>query len=390
MTETKTGENLFFEYMLFLQKEGFSIIRANLASRSIHPQVEAFSYTFFNNKIGLKTVLTLTNSQQDLIYTNSEYSLIANRFSSGALRNSAYRASPIYLVFETKKPYSYKIPKDALEFPYSLMQDLHEVGGTEYHAVPIFPYNSAPVFLSYSTNREGGFTEEMKEQLNLFSRIFSTRWGSYAMYDMMSVLLQTYLGKLTGSQVLSGKINRGDIEEIDSVIWFSDMRNYTSLSQNHSNEEVLQILNQYFEIVIPLIEECGGEVLKLIGDAILAVFPIRKGYEKQTHFRSLVCARRSIDELKEYSSKKEFPISHGIGLHSGKVKYGNIGSEDRLDFTVIGDAVNLTSRIASLCSKFEKSVLASEEFSDQVEVPWVDLGPQNLKGFSAEKSIYGL
>ncbi len=386
----------FNSFIKFLLQEDFSIIRANMGNRTLHPQVETVAYLWVANKFE-----NLLNVQQaPLFHSSKTYNypegvLQEARFTVGAARTDQFKASPIQYVLKTRKTYYFSFLEHSGNiFPYSILEELAQYNTTGYVVIPFLQGGDPFAFMSLATDRPEGFT---KEQLNFLEKvipIFSVRWIGFMQSEITESLLGVYLGKHTGSLVSSGKVYRGDLEKINSIIWFSDIRNYSGLSENLSPEEVIQLLNGYFGVVIPNIEKNGGEVLKMLGDGILAVFPYENGYRKRVGLKALIAVRKVFEDLRILNKTRiketKTPIRHGVGLHLGEIMYGNIGSPERLDFTVIGEAVNLTSRIAGMCGVLKKAVLASEEFAREVGVRWENIGEHKLKGFANPRNIYAI
>ena len=177
-------------------------------------------------------------------------------------------------------------------------------------------------------------------------------------------LVEAYLGRDAGRRVLQGKVSRGAAERINAVIWFSDMQGYTSLSERIESDELLPLLNDYAEVAITSVHAAGGDVLKLMADGVLAIFTADDPAEAcAAALQAEAELRRKLADLNERRSAAGQPVSSiYLGLHIGDVFYGNIGSKDRLDFTVVGQAVNEASRIASMCRSVDRDVLFSSDF----------------------------
>ena len=179
-------------------------------------------------------------------------------------------------------------------------------------------------------------------------------------------LVETYLGRDAGRRVLRGRIERGVADRINTVLWFSDLRNYTRISDTSPPEEIIPLLNDYAEAIVSSIHQHSGDVLKLIGDGVLAIFPAEE--------RSRACAaaldaagaaREAVAALNVRRFEKGLPATEMyLGLHFGEVFYGNIGSKERLDFTVVGPAVNEVSRIAAMCRSVDQPILISAAFAE--------------------------
>lgn len=207
-------------------------------------------------------------------------------------------------------------------------------------------------------------------------------------------ILNTYLGPDAGRQVLSGQIKRGDYESIHSVIWYSDMRNSTPLADALSPEDFFAMVNAYFECTAGAVMDAGGEVLRFIGDAVLAIFPIRKGKltEKQAcqkAMRAMREAERRVRRLNIERATKDQPlVEYGLGLHIGNVMYGNIGVPERLEFSVVGPAANEAARLESLTKEIGHNVVVSDQFARNITGGWISLGQKNLKGVGGPMKLF--
>ena len=206
-------------------------------------------------------------------------------------------------------------------------------------------------------------------------------------------LLDTYVGRQAGARVLDGAIRRGMGETIRAIIWLCDLRGFTSLSEQMPRDELIELLNEYFGSMCAALDANGGEVLKFIGDALLAIFPILDDDDQPSVCaRALAAAENAQAALAAVNAARadagEARIEYGIALHVGDVMYGNIGGENRLDFTVIGPAVNLAARIEGLCRDLGRPVLLSASFVAASGLAAQHLGAFALKGLSAPQQIY--
>jgi len=202
-------------------------------------------------------------------------------------------------------------------------------------------------------------------------------------------LLDTYVGQQSGGRVLEGQIRRGTGETIRAVIWLCDLRSFTNLSESLPRDALIDLLNCYFGPMCDAVASQGGEILKFIGDSMLAIFPI--GADPAATCRSaLVVAERAQAALVEENRRREragLPrIDYGLAL--GDLIYGNIGSDTRLDFTVIGPTVNLTARIESMCRQLGRQLLLSSDFVSAGKIPATSLGAFSLKGVGADQEIF--
>ena len=192
---------------------------------------------------------------------------------------------------------------------------------------------------------------------------------------------------------MGGLIRRGESVTIAAAIWQCDLRDFTAMSNQLPRDEVLAILNDYFDAVTRPVLARGGEILKFIGDSVLAIFPMKDDLDRDDKCRTALTAAeealeamRDVNELRASAGKA--PLGVGIGLHAGSVSYGNIGSQTRLDFTVIGPAVNLAARITGLCRPLNQRLLASKAFASPCGSKLVPLGHYPLHGFDQPQEVY--
>jgi adenylate cyclase len=247
---------------------------------------------------------------------------------------------------------------------------------------------------SIATDVPGGFTLEQLTLIDDFMPALSHVSELYIMEEMTSVLMQTYLGQAPGERVMKGQIRRGDGIDIRSVIWFSDLRNSTRLSMTLPRAEYLALLNRYFDCVAEPVLDQGGEVLRYIGDAALAIFPAAEGPETQEACRRAVDAamesRRRLSRLNaERAGSGLSPIDFGIGLHLGEVTYGNIGVPRRLEFTVIGEAANRAARLQNQCKVLNCPLVASEDFARAHGGRWERLGFMDVRDLDGGAAVFG-
>jgi adenylate cyclase len=291
---------------------------------------------------------------------------------------------------------------DKASLRFSLISDLIDNGHRHLLAL-IHRFGDAGTlgqmdcFYSYfTTRRERGFHDKELEALRDLVPVLGLAIKSAQQVDITRTLGRVYLGRDASAQVLRGRISRGVTERINAVLWFSDLRGSTKISEGIGPDEIIPFLNDYAEASIDAIHEAGGDVLKLIGDGILAIFT---GEDMAEARKAALGAehrfRLNIDALNERRTREGRPITSAyVGLHVGEVFYGNIGSEDRLDFTVVGPAVNEVSRIASMCNSVDREFLASSEFAKGLDGTGrrylVSTGRYALRGIGRAQDLYTL
>ncbi|MPZ35234.1 MAG: adenylate/guanylate cyclase domain-containing protein [Rhodospirillales bacterium] len=250
------------------------------------------------------------------------------------------------------------------------------------------------VYSSWSTRSAEGFSDADIAALRRLAPTLGLAIKSAALAKVADTLVEVYLGRDAGQRVLQGRIQRGVADRIEAALWFSDLRSFTTITDTAKPTEIIPLLNDYAEAVITSIHEAGGDVLKLIGDGTLALFRSDNlGEACHRALRAEEIARHRVKELNEKRRAEEQPVtSVYVGLHVGEVFYGNIGSVDRLDFTVVGPAVNETSRIASMCRSVDRPQLISSTFADALPTTersqLVSVGRFALRGVGQAKELF--
>ena len=305
------------------------------------------------------------------------------------LESADFLENPIAQVYATGRALRRKLtdPDCAVDFP--VLSELRAEGITDYLASPLVFTDGAIHAVTCTTRQAGGFTDAqiagIEAIITPLARVAEIR----ALRRMGSTLLDTYVGHDAGERILAGHIRRGDIEEIHAAIWLSDMRGFTALADSLPPPVLIDLLNRYFDCQVPVILEHGAEVLKFMGDGLLAIFNIA-GNETEVCERALAAARRAQANIAALSDSAMPGLRFGLALHIGDVLYGNIGSGNQLDFTCIGPAVNCAARIEKLTSQLGRAVLASGEFARHCAGEFTPLGEYRLAGFSAPQLVFGL
>lgn len=300
------------------------------------------------------------------------------------LDEPSYLDSPVRDIREGSTAIRARLDGDVM--PYPVCAELRALGGTDYYIQQLAFSTGQLGYVSWTTNVDGGFGPSALGLLDALRPYLARRIELESSYYATGALLAVYLGKHAARRVLRGSFQRGQGELIDAAIWFSDMRDFTALSDRTTPAKVIEALDRYFDAVASAIAERGGEVLKLIGDAMLAIFPV--GDDAQGACRRALeaadAALASIDKL-------DGGIQIGVALHRGEVMYGNIGARDRLDFTVRSSAVNEASRLEALCKMLATPLVLSETFVAAAKrTGLVDLGEHELEGVSAPLHVYTL
>jgi adenylate cyclase len=307
----------------------------------------------------------------------------------GLFDTPEFRDNPVARVYATKNAIRRRLadPDCAMDFP--ILLELCAEGVTDYLALPLFFTDGAVQLVTCTTRQPGGFTDAqiagIEAIITPLARVAEIR----ALRRTASTLLDTYVGHDAGERILAGRIRRGDIEEIHAAIWLSDMRGFTALSDRQPPRELIDLLNRYFDCQVPVILDHGAEVLKFMGDGLLAIFTIA-GDETEVCKRALAAARQAQEQVAALSRSAMPGLRFGLALHIGDVLYGNIGSGNRLDFTCIGPAVNFAARIEKLAGQLGREILASGEFASHCRGEFVALGEFTLPGFTTAQQVFGL
>ena len=278
-------------------------------------------------------------------------------------------------------------PDCAEDFP--VLAELRAEGITDYLASPLIFTDGAIHALTCTTRQPGGFTDAQIAGIEAIIAPLARVAEIRALRRTGSVLLDTYVGHDAGERILAGHIRRGDIEEIHAAIWLSDMRGFTALADGLPPRVLIDILNRYFDCQVPAILDHGAEVLKFMGDGLLAIFTIT-GDESEVCNRALAAARQAQASIAALAASAMPGLRFGLALHIGDVLYGNIGSGNRLDFTCIGPAVNCAARIEKLTGQLGRAILASDEFARHCPGEFAPLGEFSLAGFSTPQLVFGL
>ncbi len=297
----------------------------------------------------------------------------------------------------------HRIRPDEEARPYEILDELAVEGFTDYLATITegsTPWERAPV--TWATKEPGGFSDEQVAQLLGTMSLLSLVLSIHAHRASTRALLTTYLGADAASRVLDGHVRRGDVFDIEAAVCFCDLRNFTTLSQELSQADLLDLLDDAFEVVVGAVEAERGDVLKFIGDAVLAVFRVEGGEDARRDavaraFRAgRACVRATQERDTERRAAGKAPLAVGLSLHLGNVAYGNIGGPSRLDFTVIGAAVNLASRLEGMCRTLQAPMVVSDEVASRLDAEVLatcrleDAGAHVLKGIPAPVQVWAL
>ena len=300
---------------------------------------------------------------------------------------SGYIGSPLEIIGRTGTAFRKRLTGALSDADHNVLHDLKARGGTDYFGIPLKFSDATTASLVVTTDAASGFSDADIEQVSEIASVLAPIVEVFHSRRVSLAVAEAYLGPRTGRRVLEGQITRGDIERIDAAILVSDIRDWTGLNNRLPAEEALALANRYFEIIAEAVESNEGEILKFIGDGVLAVFPTDTGSrDSGGACRSALAAARQALRIAEQQTSP-LDLRFGMGIHFGEVLYGNVGSRTRIDFTVLGQAVNTAARIEGLCSTLDKPILFSQDFADHLAEPTTRVAEEILKGHQEKSSI---
>jgi adenylate cyclase len=354
-----------------LVQAGLPLSRVGVFVRTLHPDIVGRNFVW---RPGAEVVTRTANFE--------------------TLESPEYRNSPLAIVLgEGREIRSLMDAPGSTQFPF--FDDMRAEGVTDYIALPMMDSDGSIHASSWTTKQPGGFTDEQLNGLRSLIPPLARLIEITRLHRTATVLLDTYVGNRAGERILGGQIRRGHAETMDAAIWLSDLRGFTALSDRLPAEAVVDILNLYFDCQVSTIKTHGGEVLKFMGDGLLAVFPIAEqpGDTEEVCTNVLAAARESranVEAMHFAVGETIERFRFGVALHVGKILYGNIGGGNRLDFTCIGPAVNLAARLEKIAGRLHRTVVASAAFVRACDDGWNDLGEFPIAGFSKAERVYGL
>ena len=294
----------------------------------------------------------------------------------------ATKIFPIDEVQETGKEFERYLDDPEIG-KYDLLPRLAEDGHTHYLMMPL-KFRDEPLHgISYSTRQPGGFTPAQQAVLRTIRPALAAVMNIQGVHRMWSEILKAYVGSEPAERILKGAIRRGDVKRIRAALFVSDLRGFTVLANAGTPEATVAAINAYLDRVVPAIVAQGGEVLKFMGDGVLAIFPIDDARDAKAACTAALAAAKAALASGDADGGRV-----GMALHVGEVAYGNIGAGDRLDFTIIGRDVNLLARIEKLCGALEKPIVMSGAFAALVDAPAEALGEFELKGFAGRMAVH--
>ena len=358
------------EYAWRLYAAGIPVLRVSVHAGTLHPQYLGAAFVWWRDTARTVRVM-IKHEIADLI---------------------PYDVNPVRRVREGGETLRRKLDTPDAQFDFLVLEDLKARGATEYYAFPIGgAYGPSTYMVTYVSDRPGGFSDGEIADLRRLSERLSVVADMHSQKHIAENVLIAYLGRQTGPRVLAGHIRRGSGEAIDAVLWSSDLRSFTQLSDHAPGEQVIGILNRVFEAQAVAIASHGGEILKFIGDGLLAIFPVASPDDAAKAAANAVAAATealaAVHAL-DHEIDGQAPLKMVIALHYGTAIYGNIGAPDRLDFTVIGPAVNLVSRVEAVAKSLNLPLVVSDDFARVHGGKLQSLGQHKLRGLDQPHELF--
>lgn len=367
-------DNLFADFCERLRADEVPLDRATMHLRTLHPQFMGARLLW---RPGMK---------------EAELSTV----EPTVLEDPRFLNSPIRALYDGAEGIRQRLdlPRAPGEEEYGIYRDLRAEGMTDYVALPMQFTDGKRHATTWSTRQPGGFSTDDLVELNDILHVLAMAVEIRLNRRITKNLLNAYVGRHAGERILSGDVRRGSGATVRAAIWNCDLRGFTRISEQWPRDDVIQWLNEYFDVMAAPVERHGGEILKFVGDGMLAIFRLDTPEACGSALRAAIEARRGMKELNRRRIERgSFELGFGVALHVGDVMYGNIGTATRLDFTVIGPAVNVASRLQTLTKELRRQVLLSAPFAMMCGCSaefLASLGRYPLRGVDEPLEVFGL
>ena len=369
--DVATGAEAVDELAWRILAAGIPLARLTLHSGVLHPQFLGTSFTWWRDTG--QTVQTFVEHEvRDVV---------------------PYQHNPVLRVIEGGETIRRRVDAPDGELDLPILHDLKAKGCSDYLALPIPGAHGRRYAVTFTTDHVDGFSDQQVTELTGISQRMSVACDSFGQHELTRHLLTIYLGPHAGPKVLAGQVRRGTGEELTAVLWSSDLRGFTARSDHLPGQQMIAILNALFDAQASAIHQYGGEILKFIGDGLLAIFPIdgTASARDATHnaMAAAVQALEAVRQLSEHPSMVGEPaLQIVVALHAGAVIYGNVGAADRLDFTVIGPAVNLVSRVENVAKTLGEPIVVTDDFAQTYGGSLRSLGIHQFRGVAKPRELF--
>ncbi len=351
---------------------GLPLYRASFNLQTLHPQLRA----------------------QSFVWHRATGDAVVYDHTRDADTSPEYLTSPIAAILGGAGGVRCRLDVDPPQLDYPLMHSLKAEGATDYVMMPISFGDGALNAISWTTDRPGGFTTEELGEVYSLLPVLTLLLEVAVARKIANNVLDTYIGMDAARRVLAGEITLGSGETITAALWYCDLRGFTALSEALPRDDIIASLNEYFGCMAGAVHAAGGSVLKFMGDGMLAVFPCGNAPACDAAGAALAAAVAALSALDDVNRARVMagkpPLHTGLALHYGDVMYGNIGAADRLDFTVIGPAVNEVARVERMCREVEQPLLTTTAFANASSDDLVSLGTFALRGVTTPQELFTL
>ena len=317
------------------------------------------------------------------------------RTAAAGLRDRPeFRDNPMAAVYEERRTTRFRL--ECVEPQAPVLRQFKAEGATDYVALPLLFGNGHVDGLSVMSDRPGGFSTADLDRMFLLQFAFARIVESHSLRDTATYLLDAYVGRAAGRRILAGEVKRGSGQTIEAILWYCDLRGFTHASDTLPRDTVINLLNDYFDVMGKIVTGAGGEILKFMGDGMLGMFPVPAPGERPRIALNVVRAAGSVADamtvLNGIRAVADEPaVRFGLALHIGEVMFGNVGASNRLDFTVVGPAVNHAARLEKLCVPLGRPIVLSTALAELLPPNEVEpLGHHRLKDIEQPQPIFGL
>lgn len=370
----RPAADFFSDLCARLIEEGVPLSRAMVAMTDNHPQIAARA-----------------------IFWHQDRPAEEEAFPRSEVKSEQYLNSPVRLIHEGASGVRRRLDTQTPLLDFPILNDLVAEGATDYVAMPLAYSDGSRHFISWVTRQPGGFTTRQLRKLYELMPLICLRLELDHSYLVRDQFLRTYLGARAAERVIGGTIQRNQVETLNAIILYNDLRSFTHLTDTLEPDQVIQVLAEYYEAVARPIDYFGGDIIKMMGDGMLSIFPLEADMSKERRDRvacgAVAAAKRAIKGLGAIAPERLPPgvdrLRAGFALHAGTVIFGNVGSAERLDFTVIGPAVNEAQRVEELTKTLGHPVLTTAAFADlKCNVQLESLGRHELRGVRERKELF--
>ena len=353
-----------------LRDRGFDIWRSMMGLEVLHPEWSGSMHTWTAGEIEVRETAR-----------------------DGIALSPSYLNSPTRIVDETNAPFRRRLTAPVEQMP--LLEELRQQGGSDYVMFPLpFLDRTRTAVISFATQAARGFADRDIAELETAANLFSPYAERQVLRRIAVDLLGIYVGPGAGEKIFDGRVDRGDVETVHAAIWICDLRGFTRLAEAAPREEVIATLNDWFDCLGDALDRHGGEILKFLGDGLLAIFPTVPTSRAEACDRAVDAARLALANVAAANRSRQAqgrsPLEFGLALHLGEVSYGNVGSRQRLDFTVIGPAVNHASRLQELTKTLGCPALASGALAAYTTRPLASLGRHRLRDVAEAVEVFAI